>query len=138
MALCLTVLYRAPMLLLLRFQINLDPGKGEFNFEQQALKLEYVPPASCGEVERATITIMDKGEKQKTPTVQRKVVTNNIDVITDPIINICATRASWGYRSCCLIRHHARCLLYMLSSELTALNLNFLGSMYIPSSGDAE
>lgn len=40
--------------------INLDPGKGEFNFEQQALKLEYVPPASCGEVERATITIMDK------------------------------------------------------------------------------
>lgn len=68
------------MLLLLRFQINLDPGKGEFNFEQQALKLEYVPPASCGEVERATITIMDKGEKQNTPTtaVQRKVVTNNM------------------------------------------------------------
>ena len=36
-------------------QINVDPGKGEFNFDQQALKLEYVPPASAGEVERATI-----------------------------------------------------------------------------------
>ena len=62
-ALCLTILYCAPMLLL-RFQINLDPGKGEFNFDQQALKLEYVPPASSGEVERATIQIMDKGEKK--------------------------------------------------------------------------
>ena len=49
--------------MLLMLQINVDPGKGEFNFDQQALKLEYVPPASAGEVERATIQIMDKGEK---------------------------------------------------------------------------
>lgn len=52
------------MLLLSLLQINLDPGKGEFSFDQQALKLEYVPPASSGEVERAAIQIMDKGEKE--------------------------------------------------------------------------
>lgn len=46
----------------------MDPGRGEFNYDQQALKIEYVPPASDEKAKRATIQIMEKGEKQIKPT----------------------------------------------------------------------
>eukprot|EP00752_Nemacystus_decipiens_P011314 g10054.t1 len=41
--------------------INLDAGTGEFRFDQRALKLAYLPPASAAEVPPgASIQIMDK------------------------------------------------------------------------------
>lgn len=44
-------------------QIELDAGKGEFEFDQRALKLVYTAPASAGEVPpQASIQIMDKGK----------------------------------------------------------------------------
>lgn len=43
-------------------QIELDAGNGEFKFDQLALKLLFVPPASVGGGAEASIQIMDKGE----------------------------------------------------------------------------
>lgn len=43
-------------------QIELDAGNGEFKYDQLALKLLFVPPASAGGGAEASIQIMDKGE----------------------------------------------------------------------------